>query len=106
MPRHRVLAMVVVKEIGNTVQVVKVTKKTRRSRRTRSRAAKRRARKANETLTLSSTALDNLISPMKCAVHAFILRYQSALRRVPAHIPPKIYAGPPSKRVKRVSWRK
>lgn len=109
MSRQLELTMVS-KEKDIPAQVGEVTKKSRRSRRRRrragSRAAKRRARKANVTLTISASATDNIISPMKCAVHAFLLRYQSALRKVPAHIPPRVYAGPPSKRVKRVSWRK
>ncbi|XP_026333784.1 eukaryotic translation initiation factor 4E transporter-like isoform X2 [Hyposmocoma kahamanoa] len=93
------------KEKDVPAQVGEVMKKSRRRRRRAgSRAAKRRARKANMTLTISS-ASDNIISPVKCAVHAFLLRYQSALRKVPAHIPPRVHAGPPSKRVKRVSWR-
>lgn len=88
-------------------QVGEVTKKNKRRRhRTGSRAARRRARKANVTLTISASAPDNIISPVKCAVHVFFLRYQSALRKVPAHVPPKVHAGPPTKRVKRVSWRK
>ncbi|XP_028178296.1 uncharacterized protein LOC114365819 [Ostrinia furnacalis] len=74
----------------------------RRRRRAGSRSAKRRARKTAASAGLTGPVM----SPMKCAVHAFLMRYQSALRRVPAQIPPKIHAGPPSKRVKRVSWRK
>ncbi|XP_047538503.1 eukaryotic translation initiation factor 4E transporter-like isoform X4 [Vanessa atalanta] len=80
-----------------------VTKKgRRRRRRAGSRASKRRARK------LAAMAVATPVeksSPVKCAVHAFLLRYQSALRKVPMQLPPKVHAGPPSKRVKRVSWR-
>lgn len=79
-----------------------VTKKGRRRRRRAGRAAKRRARKL---AALAVTPVDKS-SPVKCAVHAFLLKYQSALRKVPTQLPPKIHAGPPSKRVKRVSWRK
>ncbi|XP_064074281.1 eukaryotic translation initiation factor 4E transporter-like isoform X4 [Vanessa tameamea] len=74
----------------------------RRRRRAGSRASKRRARK------LAAMAVATPVeksSPVKCAVHAFLLRYQSALRKVPMQLPPKVHAGPPSKRVKRVSWR-
>lgn len=93
------------KEKDAPAEVKEVSKKRRRGRRRAgSRAAKRRARKANVTPLI--TSVDNIVSPKKCAVHAFILRYQSALRKVPAHIPPRVHAGPPSKRVKRVSWRK
>lgn len=74
-----------------------VKKARRRGRRAGARAAKKHARK-------SSTAVTEVISPIKCAVHAFVLRYQSALRRVPSQMPPRVHAGPPSKRVKRVSW--
>ncbi|KPI99087.1 hypothetical protein RR46_10405 [Papilio xuthus] len=38
-------------------------------------------------------------------MHAFVLRYRSALRKVPTQMPPHVRAGPPTKRVKRVSWR-
>lgn len=79
-----------------------VTKKGRRRRRRAGRAAKRRARKS---AALAVTTGDKS-SPVKCAVHTFLLKYQSALRKVPTQLPPKIHAGPPSKRVKRVSWRK
>ncbi|KAJ2940301.1 hypothetical protein O0L34_g11874 [Tuta absoluta] len=87
---------------------VEATKKgRRRRRRAGSRAAKRRARKTSlpKTAALANLPSDYMASPVKCAVHAFLQRYQSALRRVPAHLPPRIHAGPPSKRVKRVSWR-
>lgn len=79
-----------------------VTKKTRRRRRRAGRAVKRRARK------LAAVTVTTVVksSPVKCAVHAFLLKYQSALRKVPTQLPPKIHAGPPSTRVKRVSWRK
>lgn len=43
--------------------------------------------------------------PGKCVMHAFVLRYRSALRKVPTQMPPHVRAGPPTKRVKRVSWR-
>lgn len=76
----------------------------RRRRRAGSRTSKRRARKS--AASNGGTALGPVVSPMKCAVHAFLMRYQSALRKVPTQIPPKIHAGPPTKRVKRVSWRK
>lgn len=90
------------KEKETPVQAAELTKKSRRrKRRAGSRAAKRRARKTATSVVGAQEA-----SPMKCAVHAFLMRYQSALRKVPTHLPPKIHAGPPSKRVKRVSWRK
>ncbi|CAG9126499.1 unnamed protein product [Plutella xylostella] len=69
-------------------------RRARRRRRAGARAARRRARKAEAEA-----------GPARCAVHSFVLRYQAALRRVPAHLPPRVHAGPPSKRVKRVSWR-
>lgn len=77
----------------------------RRRRRAGARAAKKRARKAAALKTTSlSQAVDDVLSPIKCAVHAFLLQYQSALRKVPSQLPPRVHAGPPSKRVKRVSW--
>ncbi|XP_048482169.1 eukaryotic translation initiation factor 4E transporter [Plutella xylostella] len=69
-------------------------RRARRRRRAGARAARRRARRAEAEA-----------GPARCAVHSFVLRYQAALRRVPAHLPPRVHAGPPSKRVKRVSWR-
>ncbi|CAH2052807.1 unnamed protein product, partial [Iphiclides podalirius] len=87
----------------------------RRRRRAGSRASRRRARKVAAATAVTATAATAAAlaagpdkggpSPAKCAVHAFVLRYQSALRKVPAHLPPRVHAGPPSKRVKRVSWR-
>lgn len=73
----------------------------RRRRRAGSRASKRRAKK----LAIIASQ-EKILSPMKCAVHTFLLKYQSALRKIPAQFPPRVHAGPPSKRVKRVSWRK
>lgn len=83
---------------------VDITKKSRRRRRRAgSRAARRRSRKISVVAAVVAT---QDLSPAKCAVHAFLMRYQSALRKVPTHLPPRVHAGPPSKRVKRVSWRK
>lgn len=84
------------------------TKSKKRGRRAGNRAGKRRSRRAVVTVT-AVTALPEKFqysSPVNCAVHAFLMRYQSALRKVPAHLPPRVHAGPPSKRVKRVSWSK
>ncbi|CAH2229486.1 jg20859 [Pararge aegeria aegeria] len=78
-----------------------VAKKGRKSRR---RFAIRAAKRREKRLAATNVAVDSVPSPVKCAVHAFVLRYQSALRKVPSQLPPKIRAGPPSKRVKRVSW--
>lgn len=78
-----------------------VKKGRRRTRRAGSRAARRRARKSSATLVAVTAS-----SPAKCAVHAFLLKYQSAMRKIPAQLPPRVHAGPPTKRVKRVSWRK
>lgn len=85
-----------------------VKKSRRRRRRAGSRAAKRRARKNSAAVVLvaASLAPEKISSPAKCAVHAFLLKYQSAMRKIPAQLPPKVHAGPPTKRVKRVSWRK
>ncbi|XP_041971760.1 eukaryotic translation initiation factor 4E transporter-like isoform X2 [Aricia agestis] len=83
--------------ISKEVQSEGMKKGRRRRRSARSRAAKRRARK------MADRAGD--ISPVKCAVHVFLMKYQSALRKVPTQLPPKVHAGPPTKRVKRVSWR-
>lgn len=89
--------------VNDTLPVGEVTKKTRRrSRRGGRKAEKRRSK--NRSTTTAAAVIDRVSSPVKCAVHAFLLRYQSALRRVPSHPPPKVRAGPPSKRVKRVSW--
>lgn len=120
MSRHtRVLSAMVSKEAQPPV--VEVSKKSRRrgrraGSRAGSRAAKRRARKASsQTIAAAAIATsipEKLGSPAKCAVHAFLLKYQSAMRKIPAQLPPKVHAGPPiphgppSKRVKRVSWRK
>lgn len=80
----------------------------RRRRRAGSRAAKRRAARKSATSPPGGAPapVDKFVSPIKCAVHAFLLRYQSALRKVPTQLPPKVRAGPPTKRVKRVSWSK
>lgn len=80
----------------------------RRTRRAGTRAARRRARRSSATLAAvtATIAPEKIISPTKCAVHAFLLKYQSAMRKIPAQLPPKVHAGPPTKRVKRVSWRK
>lgn len=84
-----------------------VKKNRRRRRRAGSRAAKRRARRNSAAAVVSSSlTTDRFISPVKCAVHTFLLKYQSAMRKIPSQLPPKIHAGPPTKRVKRVSWRK
>lgn len=82
--------------------VGEVRKKGRR--RTR-RSARRRSRTSSATVS-ASLNLEKTSSPIKCAVHTFLLKYQSAMRKIPAHLPPKVHAGPPTKRVKRVSWRK
>lgn len=80
----------------------------RRTRRAGSRAARRRARRSSTTLAALTATItpEKTSSPTKCAVHAFLLKYQSAMRKIPAQLPPKVHAGPPTKRVKRVSWRK
>lgn len=97
----RVIAFEMVSKDVNS----EVTKKGRRRRRKAgSRASKRRARKL-AAMGLVSPA-EKISSPVKCAVHAFLLKYQSALRKVPTQLPPRVHAGPPSRRVKRVSWRK
>ncbi|XP_063628434.1 eukaryotic translation initiation factor 4E transporter-like [Cydia splendana] len=80
-------------------------KSKRRRRRAGNRAGKRRSRKTTVAVAAVATLpSEKYSSPVKCAVHAFLMRYQSALRKVPAHLPPRVHAGPPSKRVKRVSW--
>lgn len=82
-----------------------VKKARRRRRRAGARAAKKRARKSASAVATGVTlAPPEVTSPIKCAVHTFLLRYQSALRRIPSQLPPRVHAGPPSKRVKRVSW--
>lgn len=88
--------------------VVETVKKTRRSRRAGTRLSRRRARRqaAMASVALTTNPFTGAVSPNKCAVHMFLFRYQTALRCIPAHLPPTVHAGPPSKRVKRVSWRK
>ncbi|KAL4708337.1 hypothetical protein ACJJTC_018455 [Scirpophaga incertulas] len=87
------------------VEILKKGKR-RRTRRAGSRASKRRARNSVSATSFSTLKpVDKIQSPVKCAVHTFLLRYQSALRKVPSQLPPKVNASPLRKRVKRVSWR-
>lgn len=102
----------------NTVMVVKIIKEVlppagevlkkgrRRRRRAGSRASRRRTRLSSSTASAVASIVPEKGSQASCAVHAFLLKYQSAIRMIPAQLPPKVHAGPPSKRVKRVSWRK
>lgn len=83
-------------------EVAKKGRKRRRGRKVSARGAKTR----RETKSVATVASEVLASPVKCAVHAFLFKYMSSLRKVPSQLPPKIRAGPPSKRVKRVSWSK
>lgn len=88
----------------------------KKGRRRNRRAGKRISRKRKENKSTTTTtavvvgvakaAVESIASSEQCAVHQFLLRYQSALRQVPTHLPPKVHAGPPTKRVKRVSWSK
>ncbi|KPJ12991.1 hypothetical protein RR48_05379 [Papilio machaon] len=72
--------------------------RTRRRRRAGGRARRRALRAA-------AGGGERRQCPGKCVMHAFVLRYRSALRKVPTQMPPHVRAGPPTKRVKRVSWR-
>lgn len=77
----------------------------RKRRRAGKRASRRRSSKTSAALAVAAAvSYEKYTSPMKCAVHAFLLRYQTSLRKVPTSLPPKVHAGPPTKRVKRVSW--
>lgn len=89
-----------------TCDTVEPKKKSRRRRSSGRKIKRRRARKSSNPVTTVTVKapVQNFASPVKCAVHAFLFKYQSALRKVPTQLPPKVHAGPPSKRVKRVSW--
>lgn len=91
-------------EIKNTVCNAVKKGRARRKKDNRSRRKRSRSAKARPKMVTQINPKNNMKSPVKCAVHAFLQRYQSALRKVPSQLPPKIHAGPPSKRVKRVSW--
>lgn len=93
----------VTKEIVKVEEKVDLLKGRKRRRRAGTRSAKRRIARKEESL---SSSFEKSLTSVTCAVHSFVMKYQSAIRKVPAHLPPNIHAGPPSKRVKRVSWSK